>query len=144
MHILSPVPDSCPPFLNQQKEKQKYVAGSDIQPGTSGSCIGCATQHTTRPSKLIQYDFKTSFVLSINIYYGLSLAFKVSNKQMSKFSAAKLKKKKKCQSCIIKKSKYFRAHSVDPDGGPPVLQTRRGNRDNLGIISHISPSKHVL
>ena len=25
------------PFLNQQKEKQKYVAGPGIKPGTSGS-----------------------------------------------------------------------------------------------------------
>ena len=25
-----------------------------------------------------------------------------------------------------------------------VLQIRRGNRDNLGIISHIFPEKHIL
>ena len=27
---------------------------------------------------------------------------------------------------------------------PSVLQIRRGERDNLGIIFHITPSKHIL
>ena len=31
-----------------------------------------------------------------------------------------------------------------PENKTPVVQIRRGKRDNLGIISNISPSKHIL
>ena len=71
-----------------------------------------------------------------------------------------VKKKKKnllCREQLLKKQITFeRALSIkeanrmalkllpfikmaDRTGNPAVLQIRRGNRDNLGIISHISP-----
>ena len=49
------------------------------------------------------------------------------------------------------KTTKMKVVSIDPDETAhneplyiPVLQIRRGNRDNLGMISHISPLKHLL
>ena len=37
------------PFLSQRKEKQKYVTGPGIEPGSSGSSLRRATDWPTRP-----------------------------------------------------------------------------------------------
>ena len=45
------------PFLNQQKEKWKYMAGQGIEPGTSGSWVGHATDYTGQPGLILDLPF---------------------------------------------------------------------------------------
>ena len=68
---------------------------------------------------------------------------------MTKLKSAKFKKNQQAVSCREFKEKS--GNSVDPyevasyqSTKQTVLQIRRGNRDNRGIIIHISSQKHIL